>query len=107
LDEAIMPIEYQGLPRHTNAAGYTVPDVTYKDPNNRRMKVVTIGAGYSGILLAYKLARELENVEHVIYEKNGEIGGAWLENRYPNCACDGREYLFLQRFLSADMGRCL
>lgn len=51
------------LPYHTNVDGYTVPDVTYKDPSNRRVKVVTIGAGYSGILLAYRLHRELSNVD--------------------------------------------
>ena len=51
------------LPYHTNAAGYCVLDKTYKDPNNRRIRVVTIGAGYSGILLAYRIPRELENVE--------------------------------------------
>jgi cation diffusion facilitator CzcD-associated flavoprotein CzcO len=57
--------------------------------------VVTIGAGYSGVLLAYKLERELQNVEYVVYEKNGNIDGAWLENRYPNCACDGTLSVFL------------
>lgn len=51
------------LPYHTNADGYVVPDVTYKDPNNRRIRVVTIGAGFSGILLAYRIQKELENVE--------------------------------------------
>jgi hydroxyversicolorone monooxygenase len=60
-----------------------------KDPKSRRVRVVAIGAGYSGILLAYKLERELQNVEYVVYEKNGNISGAWFENRYPNCACDG------------------
>lgn len=34
------------------------------------------------------MQKELENVEHVIYEKNADIGGTWLENRYPGCACD-------------------
>jgi hypothetical protein len=85
---ATMP-PYEGLPPHTNRAGCTFPDVTLRDPNNRPMRVVTIGAGYSGIMLAYEIERELQNVKHVIYEKNGDIGGAWLENRYPNCACDG------------------
>ncbi len=28
------------------------------------------------------------SVEHVIYEKNEDIGGTWLENRYPGAACD-------------------
>lgn len=51
------------LPHHTNAEGYFVPDTTYHDPKNRRMRVITIGAGFSGILLAYRLQRELENVE--------------------------------------------
>jgi ribulose 1,5-bisphosphate synthetase/thiazole synthase len=87
--------QYSGLPPHTNEAGYKVPDITFRDPKNRRMRVVTIGAGYSGILLAYKLERELQNVEHVVYEKNRDIGGAWLENRYPNCACDGTMCAFL------------
>ncbi|KAI1617827.1 cyclohexanone monooxygenase [Exophiala viscosa] len=37
---------------------------------------------------AYHIQKHLENVEHVIYEKNADIGGTWLENRYPGCACD-------------------
>ncbi|KAL3603121.1 hypothetical protein FPOAC2_07438 [Fusarium poae] len=68
--------------------GYSIPNTTYGDASNRRLKVVTIGAGFSGILLAYELQKKCQNVEHVIYEKNHEIGGTWLENRYPNCACD-------------------
>ncbi|KAH8800479.1 flavin-binding monooxygenase-like protein [Xylogone sp. PMI_703] len=88
----------ESLPPHTNSQGYTVPDVTYADPQNRRMRVVTVGAGYSGILLAYKLAREVENVEHVIYEKNGDIGGTWLENKYPNCACDVPSHSYVYDF---------
>ncbi|OAL38579.1 hypothetical protein AYO20_02229 [Fonsecaea nubica] len=79
-------------PPHTNSNGYFVPDVTYLDPGNRRMRIVTIGAGFSGIMYAYRFQNELENVEHVIYEKNGDIGGTWLENRYPNCACDGKSF---------------
>ncbi|RSL57412.1 hypothetical protein CEP51_014246 [Fusarium floridanum] len=86
------------LPYHTNADGYVVPDVTYKDPKNRRIRVVTIGAGFSGILLAYRIQKELENVEHVIYEKNGDVGGAWLENRYPNCACDVPSHSYVYPF---------
>ncbi|KAJ9144525.1 flavin-binding monooxygenase-like protein [Pleurostoma richardsiae] len=86
------------LPYHTNSEGYVVPDVTYKSSENRRMRVVTVGAGYSGILLAYRIQKELENVEHVIYEKNGEVGGAWLENRYPNCACDVPSHSYVYPF---------
>jgi cation diffusion facilitator CzcD-associated flavoprotein CzcO len=30
----------------------------------------------------------MEELEMVCYEKNHDIGGTWLENRYPGCACD-------------------
>ena len=80
-----------GVPDHTNDRGYFVPDTTYKSPKNRRVKVVSIGAGFAGILIAYKIQKELENVDLTIYEKNGDVGGTWLENKYPNCACDGEQ----------------
>ncbi|EXJ91716.1 hypothetical protein A1O3_00266 [Capronia epimyces CBS 606.96] len=54
----------------------------------RPFKVIFMGMGASGINFAYKLSRELENVELTIYEKNDEIGGTWFENKYPGCACD-------------------
>jgi cation diffusion facilitator CzcD-associated flavoprotein CzcO len=44
---------------------------------------MTIGAGLSGIQMAYQIQKYTENVEHVIYEKNPSLGGTWLENRYP------------------------
>ena len=45
------------------------------DPENRKLRVLTIGAGISGILMAYRLQNDCENVEHVIYERNSDIGG--------------------------------
>ncbi|KAK3323137.1 flavin-binding monooxygenase [Cercophora scortea] len=51
------------------------------------VRVIVIGAGISGIAFAYK-AQFLENVEYVIYEKNADVGGTWLESRYPGCSCD-------------------
>lgn len=42
-------------------------------------RVLTIGAGMSGILMAHLIQRDCINVTHVIYEKNGDIGGTWLE----------------------------
>lgn len=37
----------------------------------------------SGIQIAYQLQKHTKNVEHVIYEKNENLGGTWLENKYP------------------------
>lgn len=54
----------------------------------RRLRVVCVGAGATGLQLAYKAERALEEVDLQIYEKNADVGGTWLENRYPGCACD-------------------
>ncbi|KAK7181161.1 hypothetical protein DPSP01_010617 [Paraphaeosphaeria sporulosa] len=78
--------------------GYNIPNITYNDPSTRRMKILTIGAGLSGILLAYQIQKHCENVEHVIYEKNADLGGTWLENRYPGCACDIPSHAYTMNF---------
>lgn len=63
---------------HTDG-NYTIPDRVLNTVEDRPVKVITIGAGVSGILMAYLIQRDATNVEHVIYEKNGDIGGTWLE----------------------------
>lgn len=55
---------------------YNIPQhLTWNDPQNRKLRVLTIGAGISGILMAYRIRKDCQNVEHVIYEKNRDIGG--------------------------------
>ena len=56
--------------------------------NFRRMRVIVIGAGYSGIYLGIRLPERIRNLDLVIYDKNEGVGGTWWENRYPGCACD-------------------
>ena len=67
---------------------YKIPNITLHDPANKKLRVITIGAGMSGIAMAYKMQERLKNVEHQIYERNADLGGTWFENRYPGCACD-------------------
>jgi hypothetical protein len=57
----------------------------------RHMKVIVVGAGLSGIA-AVKIFKEMftntdkdNSVELVMYEKNHDVTGTWLENRYPGC----------------------
>jgi hydroxyversicolorone monooxygenase len=38
------------------------------------------------------------SVEHIIYEKNNDIGGTWLENRYPGAACDVPSHAYTFNF---------
>ena len=55
----------------------------------RKMRVVCVGAGFSGLLVAHKVQHELkleDEVDLTIYERNPDIGGTWFENTYPGAA---------------------
>ncbi|KAK4699145.1 hypothetical protein P7C70_g7120, partial [Phenoliferia sp. Uapishka_3] len=57
----------------------------------RPIKVITIGAGASGLNLQHEIDEKFGRegmVTHVVYEKNEAVGGTWFENRYPGCQCD-------------------
>ncbi|KAK8012979.1 hypothetical protein PG991_010354 [Apiospora marii] len=54
----------------------------------RHLRIIVVGAGISGIQFLKDATHRLENVTITVYEKNDDIGGTWLENRYPGCACD-------------------
>ncbi|KAF7509480.1 hypothetical protein GJ744_008043 [Endocarpon pusillum] len=56
--------------------------------HERKIRIICIGAGASGLCLAYKLQRSFRRFTLMVYEKNAEISGTWYENRYPGCACD-------------------
>jgi len=54
----------------------------------RRMKVVVIGAGFAGVIASCRFAKEVPNLELVVYEKESGVGGTWHNNKYPGVACD-------------------
>lgn len=64
-----------------------VPLVDQPAYTKRKLRVVTIGAGFSGLIMAHKIQHERpelqEFIDHVIYEKNDGIGGTWRVNTYP------------------------
>lgn len=45
--------------------------------NQRPIKVIVIGAGYSGIYLGIRIPERIRNCELTIYDKNDGIGGTW------------------------------
>lgn len=51
------------------------------------MRVVCIGAGFSGICAAVQFP-PIPDVDFQIYERADDIGGVWHQNRYPGVACD-------------------
>lgn len=74
----------------------------------RPIRVACLGAGYSGLMMSIVFSQKMQNknAELVVYERNEDIGGTWLENRcvlvesrgtwaralmfgrYPGCKCD-------------------
>jgi len=54
----------------------------------KRLRIVSIGAGASGINMIRTMRLRLKDYDHVVYDKNDSVGGTWHENRYPGCRCD-------------------
>ena len=59
-------------------------------------KVLVIGAGLTGLAAAYKL--DEAGYDHVVIEKNPEIGGTWYENRYPGVGVDTPSHFYSYSF---------
>jgi hypothetical protein len=70
----------------TDMHGYTIKEQPLG--TLRPIKVIIIGAGVSGINLARTLKQQTVHVDHVVYDKNPDVGGTWYENCYPGCASD-------------------
>ncbi|KGO39456.1 hypothetical protein PEX1_081940 [Penicillium expansum] len=70
--------------------GASGPYTVLEEPlgSTRHVKIITIGAGASGLNMIRTLRNNLLNTENVVYEKNPDIGGTWYENGYPGCQCD-------------------
>ncbi|KAJ4983630.1 steroid monooxygenase [Stagonosporopsis vannaccii] len=64
----------------------------------RRLRVVVIGAGLSGIYLNIRIKELLRNVDLVTYEKDAGIRGTWFTNRYPGCGCDIPAHSYVYSF---------
>ena len=55
--------------------------------SSNRLRVIIIGAGFSGLCLGYHL-KKTGLADFTILEKADGIGGTWRENTYPGAACD-------------------
>lgn len=52
------------------------------------IKVVVIGAGFSGIAAAIRFPQRVPNLDLTVYDQNAGVGGTWYSNKYPGLACD-------------------
>ena len=66
----------------------------------RDFRVAIVGAGMSGLVAAHRLQQA--GVAYVVLEKNPEVGGTWLENRYPGCRVDVPNHLYSYSFAQRD-----
>ncbi len=62
--------------------------------------VVVVGAGMSGILTAIRLRQA--GIGYTVIEKNADVGGTWLENRYPGCRVDSPNHTYSYSFAPND-----
>ncbi|GAU65799.1 flavin-containing monooxygenase [Streptomyces sp. NBRC 110611] len=78
--------------RDPRAPGWTKPELS----PGRDFHVAVIGAGFSGLLAGHRLAQA--GIPYVIYDKNPDVGGTWLENTYPGCRTDVASHLYNYSF---------
>ena len=65
----------------------------------RKLKVITVGAGFSGLMVAHKFQHrfpEMQNIiDHKIFESRNDLGGTWLVNTYPGVQCDVPSHIYV------------
>lgn len=62
----------------------------------RRMRVLVVGAGMSGLLSGIRLSQA--GIPFEIVESNPDVGGTWLVNTYPGCRVDNSNHMYSYSF---------
>jgi 4-hydroxyacetophenone monooxygenase len=91
--------EYLSLLDHELSLGTDVGAPTWRKSEvapDTDFQVIVIGAGMSGIAAAHRLTQA--EVPFVVLEKNGDVGGTWLENNYPGCRLDTNNFAYSYSF---------
>lgn len=82
-----VPPEYARLMREE--LGFISKEVRWRDGESALEsphRVLIVGAGVSGLALAARL--KSLGIDFTIIERNHDVGGVWLENRYPGAGVD-------------------
>ena len=94
------PVEDEFVPMVIEQAGFkrspARKDNAARIPPPPGFKVLVIGAGLTGILAGIELERA--GYDHVIIEKNEEVGGTWWKNRYPGVGVDTPSHFYSYSF---------
>jgi len=71
----------------------TASSKTDRADATRRVRVLIVGTGFSGLCAAIQLKERGEH-DFVMLERATAIGGTWRDNTYPGCACDVPAHLY-------------
>ncbi len=85
-----------GLPTDADAPDWTREQLA----PGRDFRVAVIGAGMSGLAAAYRLLQA--GIDFVVFERNDDVGGVWLENDYPGVRLDTSNFCYSYSFLQRD-----
>jgi 4-hydroxyacetophenone monooxygenase len=69
-------------------------------PKPSSLRAAVVGAGFSGLAAAYRLRQA--GAEVMVFEKNSDVGGTWLENVYPGCRVDVPNQLYSFSFAQSN-----
>lgn len=90
------------MPSVSELNDFSIPFIDQPAYTPRKLRVATIGAGYSGLVFAHKIQHEQPDlqdfIEHVIYEANEDVGGTWKVNTYPGVQNDVPAHLYAFHF---------
>ncbi|ERS98125.1 uncharacterized protein SPSK_06119 [Sporothrix schenckii 1099-18] len=64
----------------------------------RSLRVAVVGGGLSGITAGILLPAKVPGIQLTIFEKNNELSGTWLTNRYPGVRCDIPSHAYQSTF---------
>lgn len=100
LDSTVIDRSSEPAPvaKHDELPDIDVPLRTIPAYSPRKLRVITIGAGFSAMIFAQKLRYRhpevASNVDHTIYEMRSQVGGTWLANHYPGVQCDVPAHIY-------------
>ena len=93
-------VEDEFLPLVFDQCGFKLPDPRKDIPTRAAppagFRVLVIGAGLTGMVAAIKL--EEAGYDHIVIEKNSEVGGTWWENKYPGVGVDTPSHFYSYSF---------
>ncbi len=76
------------------------PDWRKDDITDTPFTVGIVGAGMSGLIAAYRCQQA--GIPFVVFDKNDDVGGTWLENTYPGCRVDVSNHLYSYSFVQTE-----